>query len=118
MANRRHTSFGSVAALALGAVLVAPGALAAGKPMLVAEQAFEATSADVRLPERVGISIGLPGCSKQCPASVIVTEQTRYFIGKREVTLAELRAKLAGRAVAFTLFYDPKTNAVTRIKTS
>lgn len=104
------------AALALCAAVLAPvAAQAAGKPMHAIEQAYEASSASLSLPERAGVSIALPGCVKHCPASVVLDPKARLIVAGRETTLALLRARLASGTVDYTIFYDPKTLVVTRI---
>lgn len=112
-----HT-FASRAALCVLALALALAAPRAHAVLQTIEQAYETTSVDVSLPDSVGRSVVLPGCAKTCPPSVTLTKDTRYYLAKREVRLAELRAYLARGRVDLTIFYDPKTLAVTRIRSN
>lgn len=112
-----HT-LASRAALCVLAFAFAFAAPRAHAVLQTIEQAYETTSVDVSLPDSVGRSVGLPGCAKTCPPSVQLTKETRYYVAKREVRLAELRAHLARGRVDLTIFYDPKTLAVTRIRSN
>lgn len=116
MSNLRKAVDFAAGVLALGLVLAAPVAGAAqARTIGLLEQAFESSSAEISIPDAVGRSITLPGCSKVCPSSVPITAQSRFFIGSREVTLAQLRARLASGNVGLTLFYDAKSFELTRI---
>lgn len=112
MHAHHHASRAALCALALVLALAAPRAHAL---LEVVEQAYETSSEALSLPDSVGRSLLLPGCTKTCPPSVQLTKETRFFLGAREVKLAELRAHLARGHVDFTVFYDPKSLAVTRI---
>lgn len=114
--STHHRPTSRFAVLALCAALGAPlAAAAAGKPLIAIEQAYETSSTSLRLPERVGVSIVLPGCGKHCPSSVVLEPSARFVVAGRETTLAQLRTRLASGDVSYTIFYDPKTRVVTRI---
>lgn len=116
MSNHHRPTFRLAAVALCAAVVVAPLAVhAAGKPLQVVEQAYEASSSTLSLPERAGVSITLPGCGKHCPASVVLDPKAQLIVAGRETTLALLRSRLASGSVDYTIFYDPKTQVVTRI---
>ncbi|HKE44698.1 MAG TPA: hypothetical protein VKB41_09200 [Steroidobacteraceae bacterium] len=80
------------------------------------QSAIEASTANVTLPRTDGGSLLARGCVGCDPVLVQLGAGSRFFVGKQEVSLAELNAFLAdGVTRGLTIMYDQKTRAVTRI---
>lgn len=101
----------ALAAVAAGLLLAAP----AHAVLKAIEQAIETSTDAVRLPDRVPATVSVSVCSTSCPSSVRFTDQTRFFIGAREVSLRALLEHARDRTTGLTVFYDPKTNDVHRV---
>lgn len=81
------------------------------------EQAIEATSATVRLPDRVPASFFARTC-ETCPTVTLqVTPTTRFFLGKTAVPQNEFNVAVqkADPDPTLGIFYDSKTSEVTRL---
>jgi hypothetical protein len=97
----------------LGATLFAaqPPARAASS-----EEALEASTAVVQLPSTPGGSLMIRQCSS-CPAMIVRFDaDSRFFLGKRQVTLPELNRFLAaGGTYGLTVFYRRGDRSITRV---
>jgi|JI10StandDraft_1071094.scaffolds.fasta_scaffold1322494_2 formylglycine-generating enzyme required for sulfatase activity len=81
------------------------------------EQAIEATSATVRLPDRAPAAFFARTC-ETCPTVTLqVTQTTRFFLGKTAVPQNEFNAAVqtADPDPTLGIFYDSKTSEVTRL---
>ncbi len=81
------------------------------------EQAIEATSETVRLPDRVPASLLARTC-ETCPALTLqVTQSTRFFLGKSAATQTEFNQTVqkADPDPSIGIFYYSKTSEVTRV---
>lgn len=81
------------------------------------EQAIEATSATVRLPDRTPSAFFARTC-ETCPTVTLqVTQATRFFLGRTAVPQNEFNVavKKADPDPTIGIFYDSKTSEVTRL---
>lgn len=81
------------------------------------EQAIEATSTTVRLPDRTPATFFARTC-ETCPAVTLqVTQATRFFLGKTAVEQNQFNQAVQKAEPDPTLgiFYDSKTSEVTRV---
>jgi hypothetical protein len=91
-------------------------AQAADYPRLKAvEQVIEASSADVRLPDRVPATMFARSCA-ECPTrSLQLTQATQFFVGREAVTQAEFNRRAEQTTRMLGIFFDGKTSEVTRL---
>lgn len=105
-----------IAALAVSCV--AQAAETESPPRLQAlEQAIEATSTTIRLPDRTPASFIARTC-ETCPALTLqVTQSTRFLLGKTAVTQTEFNQAVqkADPDPTLGIFYDGKTSEITRM---
>lgn len=82
----------------------------------VLEEAIEATTREIRLPERGSSNTIVvrqcPGCT---PLLLRLHEGTKYYIDKREVPYEELRALARKVEAGLYVFYDPENEHITRM---
>jgi len=97
--------------LSLGAI----AAPVANAVLIQIEDSHEVHAETVTLPGSRAGHILFKLCKNCSAISMQVRDDTRYFLGREEVTLRVFRrkAKLEG---LMNVFYDPKTKIVTRIK--
>lgn len=57
----------------------------------------EAPSGQVILPSSIPGTVTVPPCGGCPPRNVLATEKSRFFLGSREVTFADLKAAVAGK---------------------
>lgn len=82
----------------------------------VPQNAIEASTANLTIPRTDGGSMLARGCIGCETVLVQLGAGSRYFVGKQEVSLAQLNAFLSdGVTRGLTLMYDQKTRVVTRI---
>lgn len=79
------------------------------------ESAIESTTSVMHLPDTTPQSIAVRSCAACAVKELLVTEDTLFFVGKSPVTLDTLR-KSAQINAGIYVFYDARTNVVTRIK--
>jgi hypothetical protein len=80
------------------------------------EVAAEVLAGQVTLPSGPDSSLVMPGCGGCAPKSFPATRSTMYFVGKQQVTLAELAAAIGARPrVPLTVSYSVNTGELTRI---
>src|SRR4051794_1554457 len=73
-------------------------------PFNSTEEAIEAGSAAVVLPSGPGSALVVTPCIGCKPVLARANAATTYFLHKRQVSLAELKAALTGKTVAVTVF--------------
>jgi hypothetical protein len=101
---------------ALAAVLAAALSGPAEALLTPAEEAVEATTVSVSLPtSEQGVIV-----TKTCPSCALtvlrLTAETRFLVGKTQVTLAQLQKFIAtGGTRNLVILYAPRTHAVTRV---
>ena len=80
------------------------------------QNAIEASTANVTIPRTASGSLLARGCIG-CEAVLLQLDAgSRLFVGKQEVSLAQLNAFLSdGVTRGLTIMYDQKTRAITRI---
>jgi hypothetical protein len=80
------------------------------------QSAIEASTANLTIPRTEGGSLVARGCVG-CDAVMLQLDAgSRFFVGKQEVSLAQLNSFLAdGITRGLTIMYDQKTRAITRI---
>lgn len=98
------------------ALALAAAAVSAEPSIKTIELAVETSTTEARLPDHVPGSVLLPGCGKACPNSLAVTATSTFYIGRKAVTLKALREYTLGHRGTMTVFYDPKTLALTRVQ--
>jgi len=81
----------------------------------VVEEAFESSTADVRIPAAAGESLALRHCPDCEAVTLTITPATRFFVDEQQVTQAEFRLAANRGTFGMTVHYDPETLAVTRI---
>ena len=63
-------------------------------------------------------SMTLRPCAQCAPVTLSVTANSQFFFGRRPVRYADLKAFAARTSANVVVFYDSKTDAVTRIVVS
>ena len=97
----------------IGAALLSGPAFA---EKAVSQNAIEASTANVTIPRTEGGSLLARGCVGCGAVLLQLGAGSRLFVGKQEVSLAQLNAFLAdGTTRGLTIMYDQKTRAITRI---
>lgn len=81
------------------------------------EEAIETSTSAVAVPRTVGGALMVRPCAS-CELLIVRLEaDSRFFIGKREVSLRELARLLdAGGTHGMTVFYDRSDRTITRVK--
>ena len=80
------------------------------------EQAIESSTLSLRLPSNVPGSITVTPCDAGCaPVSLQVTAETRLFLGKKQVTLAELSKAVGGPTKNVSIYFEQRSRAASRI---
>jgi len=80
------------------------------------QSAIEASTANVTLPRTDGGSLLARGCVGCQAVALQLDASSRFFVGKQEVSLAELNTFLAdGVTRGLTIMYDQKAHTITRI---
>ena len=82
------------------------------------EQAYETSSDVTAIPTRAPSSMTVRACTN-CPAQILrIDESTRFIVeGKHEVSLTQLLEACGRATFGFGVFYDARTNVVTRVVT-
>lgn len=107
-------------ALLLAAGLLTQAAFAAEEEsdaprMHSSERPIETNTLELPALRAVPGSMTLRSC-EQCPAVTLsVTNASQFFLGPRPVSYADLKAFAQRTSANVVVFYDSKTNAVTRI---
>jgi len=84
--------------------------------LTVVELAQEAPASSVMFPLSSTSPFMVTPCENCAPVSHAVTAQTRYFINRRQVTLEELRAVVAGKPdLMLTVQFSVKTGDMVRV---
>ncbi|HKE44534.1 MAG TPA: hypothetical protein VKB41_08350 [Steroidobacteraceae bacterium] len=103
----------SIAALALTALLAAGTAAAT---LRVVELGIETSTLSVSLPDDISGSIAVTSCTTCKPMVLRLSPASRYFIGKSEVTYAEIRSLSRGGASRqLNIYYQVKGREITRL---
>lgn len=82
------------------------------------ERAMETSTDAVILPTSVPAYIDARGCMQCRAVSMEVPAGVRFFVGRDEVTLAELRKYVLGKSRDMVIFYELDSNVVKRIVVS
>jgi hypothetical protein len=114
----RNTASATLAALALSASLFTTAASAdsLSHGMKAREQGIESSTAQATMPAKVGDSLVTTPCTNCVPVMLRVTETTRFFVDRNQVTLAELNKYLAKSGPrSLGVFYDPRSRTLNRL---
>lgn len=100
-------------------LLSAPSSWAAeevGRAFQVREQAFETSTAQIRIPDRAPATISIRTCST-CPAKQLQLAATSlYLIGREEATAQQFSRHLAQNGeIDLVIFFDSATAQITRL---
>ena len=80
------------------------------------ERPIETTTLGLPLPRVAPGSMTINPCEQLCPPVTLqITAASQFFVGNRPVAFADLRALALSSSANAVVFYDVKTNAVTRI---
>jgi hypothetical protein len=80
-------------------------------------KAVETSASNIVLPSTPNGTIVLKPCDKCALTSIVVTPQSRYFIGGQEVTLQEMVVQTKrAEGMSLVISYDPKTLELVTIK--
>lgn len=80
------------------------------------ERPIETTTLGLPLPHVAPGSMTISPCEQLCPAITLeITAASQFFVGNKPVAFADLRARALTSTANAVVFYDIKTNAVTRI---
>lgn len=80
------------------------------------ERPIETTTLGLPLPRVAPGSMTLSPCELSCPSVTLeITTDSQFFVGRRPVSFADLHALVLSTNANAVVFYDTKTNAVTRI---
>lgn len=102
--------------LALAAVFAAALSGPAEAVLIAGEEAVEATTLTVNLPTSEQGVIVAKTCPSCAPSVLRLTAETRFLVGKTQVTLAQLRKFVAtGGTRNLVILYLPRTHAVVRL---
>ena len=103
-------------ALALTIALAFTAAPAWSQATMVSlENAYEASTLYVSVPESVPTSWTLRPCPTCNQLTLAVDGNSRFFVGKDEVSLAMLRKYAVRGTTNLDVFADPKSKRVTRV---
>jgi hypothetical protein len=83
--------------------------------MYSSERPIETNTAGLPLPGAVPGSMTLRPCETCTPVTLELTAAAQFFVKRKPVTFAELRQLALSSSANVVVFYDSKTNAVTRI---
>lgn len=80
------------------------------------ERPIETTTVGLPLPRSTPGSMTISPCEDSCLAVTLeITASSQFFVGRKAVSFADLRAVAISSSANAVVFYDIKTNAVTRI---
>lgn len=80
------------------------------------ERPIETTTVGLPLPRVAPGSMTISPCEVGCSAITLeITTASRFFVGHKPLSFADLRALALSSSANAVVFYDIKTNAVTRI---
>lgn len=100
----------------LGAAVLAAASFAVAAPLQVIEQAIETSTLAVTLPDRNTGSMYVRACESCKALQLRLTPRSKYRVGTREVTFAELREYALGAGSrSVDVFYDAKSLTITRL---
>lgn len=115
----RTTAYATLAALGLSASVFTTPVSASDSVshgMVAREQGIESSTSRATMPAKVGDSLVTTPCSGCVPVMLRVTETTRFFVGRDQVTLAELNKYLAkSGSHSLGVFYDPRARTLNRL---
>jgi hypothetical protein len=101
------------------AAAVAANPTVAGPQVHAVELAIEAPADGLILPASAPGNVVVTRCTGCAPVSVLATARSRYFVGKVQVSLDELRRVVSGQPNAsVVVLYDGKSRELTRILAS
>ena len=83
--------------------------------MYSSERPIETDTAGLPLPRAVPGSMTLRPCEACTPVTLDLTTSAQFFVDRKPVTFADLHALAQNSSANVVVFYDVKTNAVTRI---
>lgn len=86
--------------------------------MYSSERPIETDTAGLPLPPAVPGSMTLRPCQACTPLTLDLGTSAQFFVDRKPVTFADLRALAQKSSANVVVFYDSKTNAVTRIVVS
>lgn len=87
-------------------------------PIRIIETSIETTTLGVSLPASVPARFVARSCDT-CPAATLsLTEESRFFVGRDEMRYAQFLAASRSRSRFMTIHYTPETLDVTRIVVS
>jgi hypothetical protein len=81
----------------------------------IVEEAFESSTAEVRIPAAAGESLAMRHCPDCEPVTLTITPETRFYVDEQQVTQADFRRAANRGTFGMTVHYDPETLAVTRV---
>jgi len=103
----------SIAALGLSLLLLAGSATAT---LRIVELGIETSTLSVSLPDDISGSIAVTGCASCKPMVLRLSSESRYFIGKSQVTYAQLRSLARGATSRqLNIYYQAKGREITRL---
>lgn len=106
----------SIAVLLIANLLMAGTATAQTR---TAEQAIEASTATLNLPERLPGTISLTACDNGCPPALLqLTVESQFFLDRRAVTFVALRELSSKPNLNVAVFFEPQSKTITRIVVS
>lgn len=111
MTTRYFIASGLVTLLMASWADAAPG-------MKVREQAIETSTRETSLPGTQDGSMIVKTCASCAPLVLRLTPQSRYRVGRDEVSFTEFAAELNGASRDLYVFYDATTRTITRLVTS
>jgi len=104
-----------MAALTMGSLALPSAAVVAQDVARWTEAAIESSTEIVSLPDSVPTDLGFTPCGTCGFVTLRMDESSRFFVGKAQVSLADLR-RYANRApTGLDVFYREDTRLVTRI---
>ncbi len=96
--------------------VLATTAVTAAPPLKTIEECLESGTTLVTLPGVAGGSLSARECSG-CPSLRLgFNADTRYYIGKEQVSYAKLRQAATKGDLRLDLFYEPKSRDLTRMR--
>jgi hypothetical protein len=96
--------------------VLATAAASAQGPLKTVEECLESGTDLVTLPGVAGGSILARECRGCTSVRLEFDGRTRYFIGKEQVSYAQLREAAAREGLRLYVFYQPDTRTLTRLR--
>jgi hypothetical protein len=104
-----------LATLTIASVTLSPAPAIAQVAVSVAEAALASSTEIVNLPSSVPTTLDFTPCSTCSLVRLRLDESSRFFVGRQQVTLGDLRRYAQRGPTGLDIFFSENTRVVTRI---